>query len=115
MSGPPPIACDPTAIDEDEHEAHREVSNAVFESITDVQELSDGYAFRLPADTEVVQNAGTFVSRERLCCPFFDFGLEVPAEKTPVWLKMTGRDGVKDYIEDAVLPYWDLHRTDEET
>jgi hypothetical protein len=32
----------------------------------------------------------------------------VSPDDGPVWLEMTGRDGVKEYIEDAVLPYWDL-------
>lgn len=114
MTTESPIACDPTAIDEAERESHNEAATALFEQITDLRELADGYAFRLPADTEVVQNAGTFVSRERLCCPFFRFSIEVTPEEGPVWLKLTGRDGVKQYVEDAVLPYWDLDRLDDE-
>ncbi len=110
MSDSSPIACDPSAIDEAEHDEHRRVSNALFERITDLRELSDGYAFRLPAETDVVQAAGTFVSRERLCCPFFHFTLKVSSAKGPVWLELTGRDGVKAYIEDAVLPYWGLEQ-----
>lgn len=108
MSNDPPIACNPAAIDEDEHEAHDEVATAVFESITDLRELPDGYAFRLPTETDVIKKAGAFVSRERLCCPFFQFNLEVTPSEGPVWLKLTGRDGVKEYVEDAVLPYWNL-------
>lgn len=110
MSDRPPIACDPSAIDEAAHEEHREVSEALFEHITDLQELPDGYAFRLPTETEVVQTAGAFVSRERLCCPFFHFTLDVSSNDGPVWLEVRGRDGVKQYIEDAVLPYWDLEQ-----
>lgn len=114
MSDPPPIACDPTALDEDERAVHAESATALFECITDLRELSDGYAFRLPAETEVVRNAGAFVSRERLCCPFFHFTLEVTSDEGPVWLHLTGRDGVKAYVEEAVLPYWDLDRAEEE-
>lgn len=108
MTDPSPIACDPTAIDEADREEHQQVSTSVFEHITDLQELPDGYAFRLPTDTDVVQDAGVFVSRERLCCPFFHFRLDVSSNDGPVWLEVTGRDGVKQYIEDAVLPYWEL-------
>jgi hypothetical protein len=110
MSDPPPIACDPSAISEEEHDEHRQVSNALFERIIDLQELPDGYAFRLPTETEVVQAVGAFISRERLCCPFFHYTLDVPPDDGPVWLELTGRDGVKQYIEDAVLPYWDLEQ-----
>lgn len=108
MSAPGSLACDPTAIDASEREQHREVSSALFECITDLREVSDGYAFRLPSDPDVIRTAGAFVSRERLCCPFFRFSIEVSPDQGPVWLKMTGRDGVKGYVEEAVLPYWDL-------
>lgn len=114
MSDPSPIACDPTAIDKDEREAHEKNATALFERITDLRERSDGYAFRLPAETEVVRSAGAFISRERLCCPFFRFTLEVTSDEGPVWLHLTGRDGVKAYVEEAVLPYWDLDRAGEE-
>ena len=108
MSESSPIACDLTAIDESEREAHEKVSTAVFERVTDLKELPDGYAFRLPTETEIVRNAGAFISRERLCCPFFHFRLDVSAEQGPVWLEVAGRDGVKQYIEDTLLSYWDL-------
>lgn len=114
MSDPTPIACDPTAIDEAERESHRQIATDLFDRITALQELPDGYAFRLPAETDVVRNAGAFVSRERLCCPFFHFALEVTPDQGPVWLRLTGRDGVKQYIEEAVLPYWDLELREED-
>lgn len=106
MSDRPPIACDLTALEDDERKHHRQTSETVFSAVGELRELPDGYAFRLPADTEVISQAGAFVSRERLCCPFFHFGLEVPPDHGPVWLKMTGRDGVKQYIEETVLPHW---------
>ncbi len=108
MSASSPLACDPTAIDPSEREQHREVSSALFECITDLREMPEGYSFRLPSGPDVIRTAGAFVSRERLCCPFFHFSIEVPPDQGPVWLKMTGRNGVKEYVEEAVLPYWDL-------
>lgn len=108
MSDHPPIACDLTAIEDEDLEPHRETAEAVFESIDGLQELPDGYAFRLPPETHLISQAGAFVSRERLCCPFFNFTLEVTSDHGPVWLKLTGRDGVKKFVEEAVLPHWDV-------
>jgi len=108
MSSPSPIACDMTALDEDARQEHRAVSTAVFGQIDSAQELSDGYAFRLPTRTETIRKAGAFVARERLCCPFFRFSLDVGSEHGPVWLEVTGREGVKAFVEDTVLPYWNL-------
>lgn len=42
--------------------------------------------------------------RERLCCPFFDFILEVGREGGPVWLALSGGPGVKDYLEETLIP-----------
>jgi len=35
---------------------------------------------------------------ERLCCPFFGFGLRIKPEGGAVWLSLTGRDGIKPFI-----------------
>lgn len=104
MSDPSPIACDLSALDSDALSEHKRISEAVLGSVTEVRERPDGYAFRLPTETGMIRKAATFVARERLCCPFFDFTLEVERERGPVWLAVSGRDGVKEYVEDAVLP-----------
>ena len=35
---------------------------------------------------------------ERLCCPFLTFTLEVSPERGPLLLRLTGAEGVKDFI-----------------
>lgn len=104
MTPETPIACDLTAIDDDERERHRRATETLFRAVRGGEELSDGYAIRLPADTEVIEHAGAFVARERLCCPFFHFTLDVGPDGGPVRLEVTGRDGVKGYIEESLLP-----------
>jgi hypothetical protein len=43
-----------------------------------------------------------FISLERLCCPFLGFALEVEPESGPVWLRLTGREGVKAFVREEV-------------
>jgi len=38
------------------------------------------------------------VSRERLCCPFLGFTLEVGPDRGPLRLHLTGPDGVAPFI-----------------
>lgn len=102
------LACDFQAIPEDERERHSEVATDLFESIQSAQELKDGYAFRIPDDRNAIANAGEFIAREQLCCPFFTFDLEVNPNDGPVRLKLTGDSEVKNYIEETVLEEWDL-------
>jgi len=40
-----------------------------------------------------------FVANERLCCPFFGLAVEIEPEGGPLWLRLTGRDGVKPFIK----------------
>ncbi|MFW5941404.1 MAG: hypothetical protein ACOC9X_02750 [bacterium] len=94
-----PIACDLTVMDKAQRERHEQVGRRLFASVQGVEELADGYAFRFPAETDVIADMGRFVAYERLCCPFFDFAIEVPRERGPVTLRLTGREGVKPFLE----------------
>lgn len=102
MTNKQPIACDLSAIKEDELDEHKENSR-IFESVEETHELEDGYAFCLPAETETIEQAGAFISRERLCCPFFHFELEVKPEHGPVCLKVKGGGRVKQFIKENII------------
>ena len=93
-----PFACDMTAIAPGEREAHLATIQRLFRSVKSVREVANGYAFQLPNESDVLLTAAQFISLERLCCPFFAFGLEVELEGGSVWLSLTGREGVKPFI-----------------
>lgn len=93
-----PFACDVSAIPALERNAHSATIERLFQSVESVDEVSNGYRFRLSGDRDVLVMAAEFIAHERLCCPFFAFGLELEAEKGAVWLSLTGREGVKPFI-----------------
>jgi hypothetical protein len=93
----PVIACDLTAIDAAERDQHILSAQKLFASVTEVQELADGYTFRLPAETRTLRSAADFIVNERLCCPFFDFTLQVQAQGS-LWLSLTGSAEVKQFV-----------------
>ncbi len=97
-----PIACDMSAIAPALRARHVATGGLLFRSAAEISELSDGYAFRLPNDSDALLRAAEFVSLERLCCPFLRFSLEVGPEGGPVWLRLTGREGVKAFIREEV-------------
>jgi hypothetical protein len=66
------------------------------------EELSDGYAFRLPADPVLFQQAAEWVALERRCCPFVQFALEWKEDDT-VWVRFTGAPGVKQFLAAEIL------------
>ena len=95
---PSPIACDMTAIAPEQRGQHMATIKRLFGLVEKAHELSDGYSFKLPNDSEVVLMAAEFISLERLCCPFFDFAIDIEREGGPFWLSLTGRQGVKPFI-----------------
>ncbi len=98
----PAIACDLTAIDAEHRDAHLTQAAYLLQQVAqEIQELSDGYAFRFAPDdySQVV----AFIANERLCCPFFTFVLEVPSAQQPLWLRITGQAGVKEFFQAALI------------
>jgi hypothetical protein len=94
-----PIACRLGAIDPAERERHSALAKQLRESVREIRELSDGYALGLPADAQSIMTTAEWVTRERLCCPFFVFNLEIEGESSAFWLRLTGREGVKEFLE----------------
>lgn len=99
MNNSPEIACELSAINKNQIKDHRENGEAVFEAVSEIRETSNGYEFRLPADTKIIKQAGAFIARERLCCPFFEFSLTVKPDKNPVWLQLSGPGRSKKVYE----------------
>ena len=91
------IACNLTAIDDEVRPQHVDLALYLFgEGLKERQELPDGYAFRYSPDN--YRAVADFIEKERLCCPFFNFTLEVTPEDGPLWLRITGRAGVKELL-----------------
>jgi hypothetical protein len=96
-----PIAC--ALSDPELARRTAELETEVFASVLETEELADGYAFRFPAETGWLVNLATFIAEERRCCPFFTFELVCEPAEGPIWLRLRGRDGVKEFIAQQLL------------
>ncbi len=94
-----PFACVMDAIEQSQRQQHLATAKVVFAAVNEVRDLPNGYAFRLPKASEMLRKVGDFIAFEQLCCPFFGFTLEVEREGGAVWLQLTGREGVKPFIQ----------------
>lgn len=97
-----PIVCNMTALSLEEREMHMATSRELFSNVQTIQELPSGYEFRLGDEPSSIVQAAEFISLEKLCCPFLNFAMEVQPEGGPVWLRLTGREVVKDFIREEV-------------
>jgi hypothetical protein len=90
-------SCNMAAFSADELQQYQALSQTLHTSLQETKELRDGYAFKLPADALV--STSQWVSYERRCCPFFNFELQVAPDGGPLWVRITGDRGVKQFIE----------------
>jgi hypothetical protein len=97
-----PFFCRLDALTAEERERHLALSKRLKESRQEVRELADGYAIRFPGDRKHLLDVAQFISRERLCCPFFTFELEASGEEKPLWLRLRGGEGVKEFLKAAM-------------
>ena len=91
--------CSLTALTIAERLHHKDLSQKVHAGVKEIRELSDGYAFRLGGERQTIAMVADWISLERLCCPFFTFQLEIGSDPNPIWLRITGREGVKQFMQ----------------
>jgi hypothetical protein len=95
-----PFACNRLALTPEERKRHfDELSPALRSMKTATRELPDGYEFQFPAGKKPYQMLAEWVAGERVCCPFFDIELRSEREDGPLWLRLTGREGTKQFIQ----------------
>src|ERR1700752_187879 len=97
-----PLACDMTAIPAEQRQSHLHARRELFLQIKETRELPNGYEFRFADELNLTRRLAEFISLEKLCCPFLHFAIEIEAENGPVWLRLTGREGVKEFIREEV-------------
>ena len=95
-----PFACDRLALDPEARKRHFDELGPTLRSMRKaVRELPDGYEFQFPADPKTIAMVAEWAAGERLCCPFFDIQLRMEPEGGPFWLRLTGREGTKQFIK----------------
>jgi len=92
------IACNPNAIPAERRERWLEIATHLYAAVQEIQELPDGYAFRLPSSSEMLLLVAEDLNYERLCCPFIRFTLDIEPNEGPYWLHFTGGEGVKEFL-----------------
>jgi len=88
-----------SALTAEQRERQRALIGLLRADAKEVRELDDGYAFRHSPDRAVLLAIAEFVTNERLCCPFFEFGITVERDGGPVWLRITGEAEAKRVLE----------------
>ena len=95
------LACNLNAIPTQARPRYNELRRAVAASVIGKRELPDGLAIQIDTARIALPQLAEWISFERKCCPFFEFRIELAPDSGPVWLSLTGRAGVKEFITEA--------------
>jgi hypothetical protein len=93
-----PFACNVAGLTTEQRLRYQVLAKKLQSTKQEIRELTDGYAIRFPVEASTIQDLAEFISYERLCCPFFDLELVLEREGGPAWLRLRGREGVKEFI-----------------
>lgn len=92
-----PLACVPGAIPPEERPAHFALAAELFGTVEERRPVQEGYAFRFaPGQLERVAR---LVANERRCCPFLEFTITAGPGDGPVWLRLTGPRGTREFLD----------------
>jgi hypothetical protein len=95
-----PFACNRMALTPDQRKRHFDELGPKLRSLKkSFRELPNGYEFEFSPDSNTVQLVEEWAVGERACCPFFDIDMHLEREGGSLWLRLTGREGVKQLIQ----------------
>ncbi len=97
-----PIAC--TLTEREQAQRGQDLAETLFSGAEEIQEIDDGYAFRFPSAGGWIPKLAEFVDAERQCCAFFAFEIAVEPHHGPIWLRLRGGEGVKEFVAAAFVP-----------
>jgi len=86
-----PIACNLSALDEQEQQRRRHLASNLRDAVHEIVPASDGYTFRFAEVETDLREVAEFISLERRCCPFLEFKLEVGGANESITLRIRGR------------------------
>ena len=87
-----------SALDQDQRKRHDILTRTLLAKHVEIEELADGYGLRFPNDRSLFTALSEWATLEQLCCPFLTLTIESQHDQGPIWLRVSGRDGVKDFL-----------------
>jgi hypothetical protein len=100
-SGDFPVAC---SLSDTELRDRETTLLAEFKSaVIAIQELPDGYVFRVAGDKGLIAVVAELIAAERECCPFLAFTLTVPSNMVPMEVRVTGPVRAKDFLRTILV------------
>lgn len=92
-----PIACN---LPDREQTTRGDELQDLLSGVEEEAELADGWAYRFPGSEDWMTRLADFIRFERKCCPFLTFELVFAPDNGPVWLRLRGPEGTKEWLKE---------------
>ena len=97
-----PIVC--ILSDQDQIKRQTRIAEGLFTNFQQFRELSDGYALSYLGNDHWASKLTEFITFERKCCRFFTFELEFEPNEGPIWFRLRGPEGIKEFVKAYITP-----------
>ncbi|MBY0434401.1 MAG: hypothetical protein K2U26_09850 [Cyclobacteriaceae bacterium] len=65
-------------------------------------EMGNGFEYTFSGTDAIIDQLSEFVKTERQCCDFFDYEIKITGDTKTAKLKITGPEGVKEFIKEEL-------------
>jgi hypothetical protein len=90
--------CNTKALTGEERAHHKQLSEKLMAARKAIVETDKGYEFQFSPQEVTLAGLADWVTAESKCCPFFDFHIDLENEGKLICLRLTGEEGVKQFI-----------------
>jgi len=90
--------CNVKALSTAERARHEGLARKLLARRIATLEIEKGYEFQYRPEDVSVAEVAEWVVAESKCCPFFDFHIDLEEEGKLVCLRLTGAEGIKQFI-----------------
>lgn len=94
--------CNVAALNPAERAHQNKLTAKLLAVRTNVIETQKGYEFQFSPSTITIAELADWVAAEGKCCPFFDFHIDLENQGTLLCLRLTGEEGIKEFIRTAL-------------
>ena len=90
--------CNIKALTPEERAHHKQLGDKLMAARKATVEMANGYEFQFGPGDATLAELADWVVNESKCCPFFDFHIDLENEGKLICLRLTGEEGVKQFI-----------------
>ena len=90
--------CNVKALTPEERAHHKQLGDKLMAARKATLETEKGYEFQFGPQDVTPAELADWVLNESKCCPFFDFHIDLENEGKLICLRLTGEEGVKQFM-----------------